>query len=67
MREIIVIEKDELMDLSVLIAEEIITFSEKFYGFTMISRDSKKEMDEDGMIGVLAPAIRKGFKKGLVK
>ena len=55
------------MDLSVLIAEEIITFSEKFYGFTMISRDSKKEMDEDGMIGVLAPAIRKGFKKGLVK
>ena len=64
MREVILIEKSEIMGLSILIAEEIIAYSEKFYGFRMISRDNKKEMDQDEMLGSLAPAIRRGLKKG---
>ena len=64
MREVIIIDKSEIMGLSVLIAEAIIAYSENFYGFTMISRETKKEMGHDEMLGSLSPAIRRGLKKG---
>lgn len=63
MREVIIIEKDEVMDLSILIAESIIECAQKIYGFTMISRKTNREMDIDMMLGALAVPIRKALKK----
>ena len=65
MREIIIIEKSEIMGLSALIAEEIIGYSERFYGFRMISIDTKKEMGRDEMLMSLLPGIERGFMKGM--
>lgn len=62
MREVIVIEKDELMGLSVLIAESIIRYSKESYGFTMISRDTNKAMGTEAMLGALAPSIHKALR-----
>lgn len=62
-KEVFVIEKSEFIGLSVLIAESIIEYSKKFYGFKMVSRDTNRELSDDGMIGVLSPAIRKAFKE----
>jgi hypothetical protein len=61
MREVIIIEKEAFVGLSVLIAESIIATSKKSYGFTMISRDTNRELNDDGMLGSLTPAIRKTF------
>jgi len=61
MKEVFIIEKTEFIGLSVLIAENIIEQSKKFYGFKMVSRDTNRELSEDGMIGVLSPAIRKAL------
>ena len=63
MREVIIIEKDELVGLSILIAENIIESSKQIYGFTMHLRDTKKEMSEDAMLGMLAPVIRRALKQ----
>ena len=63
MREVFIIEKAEFVGLSVLIAESIIEQSKKFYGFRMVSRDTNSELSDDGMIGVLSPAIRKALKE----
>jgi competence transcription factor ComK len=66
MREVIIIEKDEVMELSILIAESIIEYAQKFYGFSMISRKTNTEMDPDMMLGVLAVPIRKALKEGKI-
>lgn len=62
MREVIIIEKEELIGLSILIAERIIADSKRSYGFTMVSRDSEKEMSRDRMLETLAPSIRKALQ-----
>lgn len=63
MKDILVIEKSEFIGLSVLIAESIIGQSKKSYGFRMVSRDTNNELSDEGMIGVLSPAIRKALKE----
>ena len=59
MKNVYIIEKDELIGLSIVIAESIIEYSEKFYGFRMISRETKRELDKDMMLGTLSPPIRR--------
>ena len=62
MKDVYIIEKNELMGLSILIAESIVTQSEKFYGFTMNARDTNRALNSDEMLGILAPIIRKTLK-----
>lgn len=63
MKEVFIIEKTEFIGLSVVIAESIIEYSKKFYGFKMVSRDTNRELSDDAALGVLSPAIRKALKE----
>lgn len=62
MREVIIIKKDEFVGLSVLIAESIVEYSKKFYGFTMVSRQTDNVMCDDAMLGFLSVPIRKALE-----
>jgi hypothetical protein len=62
MREVVVIEKDELDGLSVLIAERIIAYSNMSYGFKMVSQETGRALGEDVMLGMLAVPIRKALQ-----
>lgn len=63
MKEVHIIEKHEFERLSIFIAESIIRHSKKFYGFTMISRDTNKEMVDSEMLGALSMSIWQALKE----
>jgi hypothetical protein len=58
MKKAIIIEEEELAVLSLSIAERVLDRSEKFYGFTIHSRETGKELGEDVMLDILVLAIR---------
>lgn len=62
MREIIIIEKDEVLAMSVQIAERIIAYSKMSYGFKMISRETGRALDKDVMMGMLSVPISKALQ-----
>jgi hypothetical protein len=55
----VIIKKEDYDALPLLICDAIWELSHRRYGFTMVSRETKREIDKDTLVGVLFTALEK--------
>lgn len=55
----VIIKNENYEALPFLICDAIWEVSKRRYGFKLISRESKHEIDKDILVGTLAPTIKK--------
>jgi hypothetical protein len=59
MRKVIIFDEEEYRNLRWKIVQSILLYSKKSYGFKMVSRDTKKELEDDAVRGMLLSTIDK--------
>jgi len=62
MKKETIIEEGDIICMSTTIAESIITYSEKFYGFKMLSRNTQAEISSEEMEPILILVIKSALE-----
>lgn len=55
----VIIENEDYNALPFILCDAIWEISHRHYGFTMISQETKHEIDKDTLIGALSPMLKK--------
>ena len=59
----VILKKEDYENLPFLLCDAIWETSHRNYGFKMIGRETKREIDKDTMVGLLLDIIRKTLEK----
>lgn len=59
MKKVVIFNEEEYRNLRWEIAQSILSFSKKSYGFKMVSRDTDEELEDAAIVGSLLSPIEK--------